>query len=37
VGKLKDFELKIHIDPEVRPVAQSPRQIPFGLRKKVED
>jgi hypothetical protein len=37
VGKLKDFELKIHIDPEVRPVAQSPRRIPFGLRKKVED
>jgi hypothetical protein len=37
VGKLKDFELKIHIDPEVRPVAQSPRRIPFRLRKKVED
>ncbi|CAB3981067.1 Hypothetical predicted protein [Paramuricea clavata] len=37
VGKLKDFELNIHIDPEVRPVAQSPRRIPFGLRKKVED
>ena len=37
VGKLKDFELKIHIDPEVRPVTQSPRRIPFGLRKKVED
>jgi hypothetical protein len=37
VGKLKDFELKIHIDPDVRPVAQSSRRIPFGLRKKVED
>ena len=37
VGKLKDFQLNIHIDPSVRPVAQNPRRIPFGLRKKVED
>ncbi len=37
VGKLKDFELKIHIDHNVKPVAQSPQLIPFGLRKKVED
>jgi hypothetical protein len=29
--------LKIHIDPEVRPVAQGPRRIPFGLRREVED
>ena len=36
-GKLKDFQLEIHIDPSVRPVAHSPRRIPFGLRKKVED
>ena len=37
IGKLKNFELKIHIDPSVKPVAQSQRRIPFGLRKKVED
>ena len=37
VGKIKDFQLNIHIEPSVRPVAQSPRKIPFGLRKKVED
>ena len=37
VGKLKDFQLNIHIDPSVRPVAQNPRRILFGLRKKVED
>ena len=36
-GKLKDFQLNIHIDPSVRPVAQNPRRIPFGLRKKAED
>ena len=41
VGKLKDFQLNIHIDPSVRPVARrmpkSIRRIPFGLSKKVED
>ena len=37
VGKLKDFQSNIHIDPSVRPVAQNPRRTPFGLRKKVED
>ena len=26
----------LHIDPEVSPVAQKPRRIPFHLRKKVE-
>ena len=36
-GKLRDFKLKIHIDPSVKPVAQSSRRIPYGLRKKVED
>lgn len=35
VGKLKDFQLKIHADPTVRPVAQPPRRIPFHLRKQV--
>ena len=37
VGKLKDFQLKIHIDPTVKPVAQNPRRIAFSMRKKVED
>ena len=36
LGKLKDFQLKIHIDESVTPVAQQPRRIPFGLRDKVE-
>ena len=35
VGKLKDYELKLHIDETVTPVAQSARRIPFHLRKKV--
>jgi len=25
----------MHIDPEVRPVAQNPRRVPYGLRDKV--
>ena len=36
VGKLKGFQLQLHIDKSVRPVAQPPRRIPFGLRAKVE-
>ena len=36
VGVLKNFELKLHIDESVKPVAQSPRRIPFQLRDKVD-
>ena len=35
IGKLKDCEVKLHIDKTVPPVAQSARRIPFHLRKKV--
>jgi len=36
VGKLKDFELKLHVDPNVLPVAQKLRRVPFALRDKVK-
>ena len=36
VGLLKDYELKLHIDESVKPVAQHVRRIPFGLREKVD-
>ena len=36
VGKLKDFELKLHVDPNVPPVAQKLRRVPFALRAKVK-
>ena len=36
VGKLKDYQLKIHIDPEVTPVAQPQRRVPFHVRKQVK-
>ena len=34
-GKLSDYQLKLHIDPEVKPVAQKPRRIPYPLKEKV--
>lgn len=35
-GKLKDRKIKLHVDPNVKPVAQPVRRTPFGLREKVE-
>ena len=36
VGKLRDYQLKIHIDPEITPVAQPQRRLAFHVRKNVE-
>lgn len=35
IGKLKDYEVKLHIDKSIPPVAQRERRIPFALREKV--
>ena len=35
IGKLKNVDIKLHIDETVPPVAQSARCIPFHMRKKV--
>ena len=35
LGKLKDYQLKLHIDENVQPVAQQVRRIPFSRRAKV--
>ena len=37
VGKLKDYQLKLHIDPNVTPVAQQVRRIPYSLKDKVKE
>ena len=37
VGKLKDFQAKLHIDESVEPIAQKLRPSPFGLREKIEE
>ena len=36
LGKLKDFHLELHIDPDVQPVAQKARRIPVALQQAVE-
>lgn len=36
IGKLKDFQFEIHVDPNIQPVAQPPRRVPFHIRKQVE-
>ena len=36
IGKLKNTQVKIHIDESVKPVAQKPRRVPFHLRDQVE-
>ena len=36
LGKLKNFQVKLHIDNTVAPTAQPHRRIPFLLRKQVE-
>ena len=36
-GKLKDFQLKLHIKDDVTPVAQPVQRLPFGLRAKVDE
>ena len=35
-GKLKDYHLKLHMNREIKPVAQQVRRLPFGLRDKVD-
>ena len=37
IGKLHDYKLNLHIDHNVKPIAQPVRRIPFGLREKVDD
>ena len=37
VGKLKNHQVKLHIDHSVKPVAQAHRRVPFHLQKMVEN
>ena len=34
VGNFKDFEVKLHTSPEVKPVIQAQHRIPFHIRRK---
>ena len=37
LGKLKHFQLKLHIDESFTPIAQAMRRIPFSRKRKVVD
>ena len=37
IGKLKGYQLKLHVDPSVTPVVQKMRRVPFSLKDKVHD
>ena len=37
LGKLKDFQVKLHIDESIPPVAQPHRRIPFHVRQQLEE
>ena len=37
IEKIKNYSVKLHIDPSVPPVAQTERRIPFALRDKVNE
>ena len=37
LGKLKDYQIKLHIDENVPPVARPLRRVPFHVRKQLED
>ena len=37
LGRLRDYQLRLHIDHSVMPIAQPVRRIPFSRRQKVED
>ena len=37
IGKLADFQLKLHVNCDVKPVAQPVCRLPFGLRDKVDE
>ena len=36
IGKFTDYQVKLHIDEKVAPVAQPERRVPFALRQKVK-
>ena len=36
VGKLKDYQLKIHVNKDITPIAQQVWRLPFGLRDRVD-
>ena len=36
VGKLSGYQLKLHIDRKITPIAQKPRRVPYPLKEKLQ-
>lgn len=36
LGKLKGFQVHLHVDKDIQPVAQPHRRVPFHARKDLE-
>ena len=36
-GRLRNVQVKLDIDPDLRPIAQKPHRIPFHMRNKVKE
>ena len=34
---MKEFQVHLHVDKDVQPVAQSPQRVPFHVREKLEE
>ena len=37
LGKLKGFQVHLHVDEDIQPVAQPPRRVPFHVRIKLKE
>ena len=37
IGKLRDFQVKLHINKDIQPTCQPHRRVPFHVRQKVEE
>ena len=36
IGKLKNYQVKLHVDPSIKPIATPPRSIPYHLRERAD-
>ena len=37
LGKLKGFQVRLHVENSVQPITQPPRRVPFHVREKLEE
>ena len=36
IGKMKNYQVKLHVDPSIKPIATPPRSIPYHLRERAD-